>query len=83
MIDYGYIVRDIEALGEKYNIREIAFDRWVARRYPQRRLAAESYARRANRSRWAVSGIVCVESSAWLTDNLTIQVTIFRLATGA
>lgn len=30
VIDYGYIVRDIEALAEKYNIREIAFDRWGA-----------------------------------------------------
>lgn len=30
VIDYDYIVRDIEALGELYNIREIAFDRWGA-----------------------------------------------------
>jgi phage terminase large subunit-like protein len=30
MIDYGVIVRDIELLGEMYNIREIAFDRWGA-----------------------------------------------------
>lgn len=30
VIDYGFIVRDIEALGEVYNIREIAFDRWGA-----------------------------------------------------
>jgi phage terminase large subunit-like protein len=30
VIDYGYILRDIEALGEKYNIKEIAFDRWGA-----------------------------------------------------
>lgn len=30
VIDYGYIVRDIEALGERFNIREIAFDRWGA-----------------------------------------------------
>ncbi len=30
MIDYGYIIRDIEALGEKFNIQEIAFDRWGA-----------------------------------------------------
>jgi len=30
VIDYGYIVRDIEALSEKYNIKEIAFDRWGA-----------------------------------------------------
>lgn len=30
VIDYSYIIRDIEALGEKYNIQEIAFDRWGA-----------------------------------------------------
>lgn len=30
VIDYGYIVRDIEALAEIYNIKEIAFDRWGA-----------------------------------------------------
>lgn len=30
VIDYGHIVRDIEALAEIYNIREIAFDRWGA-----------------------------------------------------
>ncbi|HFD40868.1 MAG TPA: terminase large subunit [Anaerolineae bacterium] len=30
VIDYGYILRDIEALGERFNIREIAFDRWGA-----------------------------------------------------
>jgi phage terminase large subunit-like protein len=30
VIDYGYIVRDIEALGEVYDIQEIAFDRWGA-----------------------------------------------------
>jgi len=30
VIDYGYIVRDIEELGERFNIREIAFDRWGA-----------------------------------------------------
>ena len=30
MIDYDYIVRDIEALGERYNIKELAFDRWGA-----------------------------------------------------
>lgn len=29
-IDYGYIMRDIEALGEKYHIAEIAFDKWGA-----------------------------------------------------
>ena len=27
---YGFIEKFIEALGEKYNIREIAFDRWGA-----------------------------------------------------
>lgn len=30
VIDYGFIVRDIERLGEQFNIREIAFDRWGA-----------------------------------------------------
>ena len=30
VIDYAVIVRDIEELGERYNIREIAFDRWGA-----------------------------------------------------
>ena len=30
VIDYGYIVRDIELLGERFDIREIAFDRWGA-----------------------------------------------------
>jgi len=30
VIDYGYILRDIERLGERYNVREIAFDRWGA-----------------------------------------------------
>ena len=30
VIDYGFIVRDIEALGLIYNIKEIAFDRWGA-----------------------------------------------------
>jgi phage terminase large subunit-like protein len=30
VIDYGFIVRDIEALSEKYNIQEIAFDQWGA-----------------------------------------------------
>ena len=29
-IDYGVIVRDIEALGLRFNIKEIAFDRWGA-----------------------------------------------------
>lgn len=30
VIDFDTIVRDIEALGEKYQIKEIAFDRWGA-----------------------------------------------------
>ena len=30
VVHYGYIEKLIEALGEKYNIREIAFDRWGA-----------------------------------------------------
>ena len=30
VIHYGYIERFIEQLGERYNIREIAFDRWGA-----------------------------------------------------
>ncbi len=30
VIDYGFIVRAIEELGERYNIKEIAFDRWGA-----------------------------------------------------
>ena len=30
VIDYGFILRDIEQIGEKYNIQEIAFDRWGA-----------------------------------------------------
>jgi len=30
VIDFDVIVRDIEALGEKYKIEEIAFDRWGA-----------------------------------------------------
>jgi phage terminase large subunit-like protein len=30
VIDYEYILRDIEALGESYQIKEIAFDRWGA-----------------------------------------------------
>ena len=30
VIDYGVIVRDIEELGERFNIQEIAFDRWGA-----------------------------------------------------
>lgn len=30
VVHYGYIEQFIESLGEKYNIREIAFDRWGA-----------------------------------------------------
>ena len=30
MIDYGFIIRDIEELGHIYNIGDIAFDRWGA-----------------------------------------------------
>jgi phage terminase large subunit-like protein len=30
VIDYGYIIRDIEALGERFHIAEIAYDRWGA-----------------------------------------------------
>ena len=30
VIDYGIIARDIEALGEQFDIKEIAFDRWGA-----------------------------------------------------
>ena len=30
VIDYAYIIRDIEELGERFNISEIAFDRWGA-----------------------------------------------------
>jgi hypothetical protein len=30
VVHYGYIEKFIEELGEKYNIREIAFDRWGA-----------------------------------------------------
>jgi phage terminase large subunit-like protein len=30
MIDYSFILKDIEELGEKYNIADIAFDRWGA-----------------------------------------------------
>ena len=30
VVHYGYIEKYIERLGEKYNIREIAFDRWGA-----------------------------------------------------
>ena len=30
VIHYGFIEKFIEELGERYNIREIAFDRWNA-----------------------------------------------------
>lgn len=30
VIDYQFILRDIELLGERFNIKEIAFDRWGA-----------------------------------------------------
>ena len=30
MVHYGFIETFIEKLGEKHNIREIAFDRWGA-----------------------------------------------------
>ena len=30
MVHYGYIEKYIERLGERFNIREIAFDRWGA-----------------------------------------------------
>lgn len=40
MIDYGYIVRDIERLSDKYNMREIAFDRWGAFQVSQQLEAA-------------------------------------------
>ena len=30
VVHYGYIEKFIERLGERYNIREIAFDRWGA-----------------------------------------------------
>lgn len=35
VIDYDVILRDIEHLGEIYNIKEIAFDRWGASRISQ------------------------------------------------
>lgn len=35
VIDYDYIIREIELLGELYNIREIAFDRWGAAQISQ------------------------------------------------
>ena len=36
IIDYEVILRDIEALGERYNIKEIAFDRWGATQVSRR-----------------------------------------------
>jgi phage terminase large subunit-like protein len=30
VIDFDFIIKDIEALGERFNIKEIAFDRWGA-----------------------------------------------------
>lgn len=30
VVHYGYIEKFIESLGEKYNIREIAYDHWGA-----------------------------------------------------
>lgn len=36
VIDYSYIEADIQALGEKYEIGEIAFDRWGATQISQR-----------------------------------------------
>ena len=35
VIDYEYIIREIERLGELYNIKEIAFDRWGATQISQ------------------------------------------------
>lgn len=40
VIDYGVIVRDIEALGQRFNIKEIAFDRWGAFQVSQQLEAA-------------------------------------------
>ena len=40
VIDYGVIERDIKQLGEEYNIREIAFDRWGATQISQNLAAA-------------------------------------------
>ena len=40
VIDYGMIERDIAALGERYDIREIAFDRWGATQMTQDLTAA-------------------------------------------
>jgi phage terminase large subunit-like protein len=33
VVHYGYIEKFIERLGERFNIREIAFDRWGASRW--------------------------------------------------
>lgn len=30
VVHYGYIEKFIESLGERFNIREVAFDRWGA-----------------------------------------------------
>lgn len=35
VIDYDYILAEIESLGERYNIKEIAFDRWGATQISQ------------------------------------------------
>lgn len=35
VIDYDYIIREIDELGEKYHIKEIAFDRWGAAQISQ------------------------------------------------
>jgi phage terminase large subunit-like protein len=40
VIDYARIVHDIEALGKRFNIREIAFDRWGAFQISQQLEAA-------------------------------------------
>lgn len=40
VIDYGRIVREIEALGKRFNVREIAFDRWGAFQISQQLEAA-------------------------------------------
>ena len=40
VIDYGLIVKDITELGKRYNIREIAFDRWGAFQISQQLVGA-------------------------------------------
>lgn len=40
VIDYGVIERDIKQLGELYNIKEVAFDRWGATQISQNLAAA-------------------------------------------